>query len=73
MEFVLESTINGPFYGWKGNTEIILQGGQKWKQVKKEYLIYYFYMPKVKIWKNDSKYFLQMEDVEEMIEIKPIS
>lgn len=72
MKLIEESTGIGHFDGWKGDTVIELMNGQKWRQSNREYLIYHFYMPNCKIWEHDSKYFLQMEDVDEMIEVNQV-
>lgn len=46
---VIESSIDGDFEGWDGDTIFKLTNGQIWEQVSYDYEYYYAFMPEVTI------------------------
>lgn len=59
---VIESKIDGDFNGWEGETIYKLTNGQVWQQASYTYTYSYSFMPKVLIYKDGGKYFMQVGD-----------
>jgi hypothetical protein len=72
MDLVSESRIADEFEGWDENQVFELTNGQKWQQVQYKYRYRYMYMPRVKIWRDGSKYLLDVEGMDEMLEVRRI-
>ena len=60
---VIESTIDGEFEGWEGETIVKLENGQIWQQVEYHYHYHYAYRPKVLIYHSDGTYKMKVEGV----------
>lgn len=69
MELKYESRIDGEFEGWDGETIFQLLNGTRWKQYKYAYKYSYKYRPKVRIWKDGSKFFLDVEGLNKMLQV----
>lgn len=72
MEIKYKSKINGEFYGWAGDTIFQLMNGTLWKQHKYEYRYTYMYCPNAKIWKDGSKYYLDVDGMNKMLQVVKI-
>lgn len=72
MELKYDSRINGEFNGWDGDTIFKLSNGTTWQQKRYEYKYVYKYCPKVKIWEDSCKYFLEVDGVNKMLEVKRV-
>jgi hypothetical protein len=72
MEIVTEGRIADEFEGWDEDQIFELSNGQKWQQVRYKYRYVYKYMPRVKIWRDGSKYFLDVDGMDEMLEVRRI-
>jgi hypothetical protein len=68
----LETTIDGEFQGWDGETIFKLSNGQIWQQAEYSYTYSYAYMPEVTIYATDSGCKLKVEDEDETILVKRI-
>lgn len=73
MELIYDSKINGEFNGWDGEQIFELSNGTKWKQRRYKYKYKYKYRPKTKIWKDGSKYYIEVDCMDEMIEVIRVS
>ena len=69
MELKFESRIDGEFEGWDGETIFQLINGTTWKQYKYAYKYSYKYRPKVRIWKDGNKFFLDVEGLNKMLQV----
>ena len=70
---VIETTINGEFHGWDGETVFRLSNGQIWQQVEYDYEYTYDYMPDVLIYKSNSgSWKMQVKDIDHAIEVRRI-
>ena len=71
MQKITESNISGQFRGWKGRGAYKLANGEIWKQV--QYLHKYKYeivsRPKAIIWREGSRYYLEVEGMDDKIEV----
>lgn len=72
MELIRETKLKGAFYGFGRDKVFTFLNGQTWKQAKYKYKYKYKYRPAVKLWKNGSKYFLEFDCMDEMIEVKRV-
>lgn len=70
MELVTEGQISGAFRGWNGKNIYKLTNGQAWKESHYKYSYHYAYMPKAKIWQDGSTYYLEVEGMSEMVEVR---
>jgi hypothetical protein len=66
----VESTIEGDFEGWSGETIFKLDNGQIWQQAEYDYTYEYAYRPEVTIYKTAAGYWMKVEDVDETILVK---
>ena len=65
MELRYESRIDGEFKGWDGE----LINGTSWKQYKYGYKYVYKYQPKVRIWEDENRYYLEVDGIEKMLQV----
>lgn len=70
MELKKNSHIVGEFKGWDGDNVYELDDRSKWQQVRYKYKYKYKYRPKAKIWKDGSKYMLEVEGMSDMIQVR---
>ena len=66
----IESTIDGEFEGWTGETIFKLQNGQIWQQSEYDYTYEYDYSPEVTIYKSAGCWKMQVKGVEDTICVK---
>ena len=59
---IIESQIDGDFNGWEGETIYKLMNGQVWQQASYTYSYSYSFMPKVLIYQDSGRYFMQVGD-----------
>ncbi len=69
---VIESTIDGEFQGWDGETIFKLVNGQIWQQSSYQYHYHYAYMPRVMIYRTDRGYKMKVDGVDASIYVKRI-
>lgn len=70
---VVESTIDGEFQGWSGDTTFKLTNGQVWKQASYAYMYHYAYRPEVIIYNPGSGYKLKVDGVSDVLPVKKIN
>ena len=70
---VIESTIDGKFDGWDGDTIFKLTNGQIWQQAEYAYRYHYAYRPEVLIYKSSRGYIMKVDGVSDEIRVKLIS
>lgn len=68
----IETTIDGDFEGWEGETIFKLSNGQIWQQSEYSYTYSYAYMPEVTIYAAGGGCKLKVEDENETILVKRI-
>ena len=73
MKLIYKGNIVNDFNGFDYNEIFKLSNGMVFKQNVIKYRYMYRYMPKVKLWKNGSKYYLEIDNINEMIEVERIN
>jgi hypothetical protein len=68
----VESTIEGDFNGWDGETIFKLDNGEIWEQEEYDYFYSYSYRPDVTIYQTDSGCRMKVADVDETILVRRI-
>lgn len=68
-KLVTQSRINGEFTGWEGESIYELDNGQKWRQARYMYKYIYQYRPPVKIWQDGSRYYMEVANSGEQVEV----
>lgn len=63
----IESTIDGDFEGWDGDTLFTLSNGQFWQQASASYVYHYAYRPSVTICQVDAGYKMWVEGIDESV------
>ena len=66
----VESSIDGEFNGWEGETVVQLMNGQIWQQTDFYYWFYYAYMPKVLIYRSGAGWKMHVNGVDHDVEVK---
>lgn len=69
---LIESSIDGDFQGWDGETIFKLANGQIWQQVSYSYTYHYAFSPKVTIVKVRGVYKLKVDGVDDTIFVKQL-
>lgn len=64
-----DKKIEGEFKGWNENAIFELTDGSRWQQKHYKYKYKYKYRPHAKIWKNGSRYYLEVDCIDEQIEV----
>jgi len=67
---IVESSVDGEFSGWEGNTIVKLANGQLWKQVEYYYEYHYAYMPKVLILKRGGGYQMKVDGIKKTVGVE---
>ncbi len=70
MELIKETKLEGEFHGYNGDEMFTFVNGERWQHAKYKYKYKYKYRPKVKLWKDGSKYFLEFECMTEIIQVR---
>lgn len=61
---VIKSRIKGQFEGWDGDTIVELDNGQIWKQTQWRYRYRYKYRPKVLLYRDGYRWYMQVEGMD---------
>lgn len=70
---VYKGTIKGKFTGFKNATTTFeFSDGQVWRQCEHKFLYQFKQSPEVKIVYKNNKYYLEVQGVEEMVEVKRV-
>jgi hypothetical protein len=72
MEATTESRLRGEFTGWDGETVFELDNGQKWQQARYTYRYHYAYRPRAKVYRDGSRYYLEVDGVRDRLEVKRV-
>ena len=70
MELYSKSRIDGAFKGWTGRGAYKLVNGQIWVQTKYKYKHHHSFHPLAQIWKDGSRFFLDVEGMKDKIEVR---
>lgn len=66
---VEKGQLKGAFKGFKNRDTVFeFHGGSKWQQA--EYKYHYAYMPNAKVFKDRGRFFLEVEGMNEVIEVR---
>ena len=71
VEIISESTVDGSFENLDGEALIRLRNGQLWLQVSKPYFFQYKYAPNALIIRQEKKYYMKIEEPDEMFSVIP--
>jgi len=69
---IISSRVKGGFHGWDGETIVKLRNGQTWKQIGFYFHPQYLYMPKVKIYKSDSGFMMDIEGTKKTVKVRRV-
>lgn len=69
---VMETTIDGDFEGWEGETIFKMMNGTIWQQASYSYTYTYKFMPRVIIYKNSGQYYMKVEDMSDAIAVRQL-
>ena len=72
MQLKYDSRIAGEFNGFNGDAVFELTNGSKWQQAKYKYKYKYKHRPKAKIWKDGSRYYIEVDCMREMIQVRRV-
>ena len=72
MTLYTDSKIKGAFRGWGRDMVFELANGQKWQQARYKYKYRYKYRPVARIWHDGSRFFLQVSNMEEMVQVRRV-
>lgn len=72
MELYKEGKLEDESEGFDGETIFELTNGQKWQQVEYYYKYRYKYRPKVRIYKDGMRYYLELEGIKKMVKVQRI-
>ena len=70
MELYTKNRIEGAFKGWTGRGVYKLANGQVWVQQKYKYKYTHSFRPLAQIWKDGSRFFLEVEGMKDKIEVR---
>ena len=70
MEIIFKSKINKEFYGFDDNMFFKLDNGQIWIQSRYKYRYMYKYRPNVNILRECGRFYIQVEGMDEVVEVK---
>jgi hypothetical protein len=73
MRVVTESMIDGNFSGRNGGNYYRLINGEVWQQAHYKYAYKYAYRPRARVFTDGSRYYLEVEGMNEMIEVRRAS
>lgn len=69
---ITKGTIKGKFMGFKSYVTFEFTDGQKWRQNDTKFLHHYAFNPEAQITQKEGKYYLQVKDVSETVEVRRI-
>jgi hypothetical protein len=72
VNVISKGTIKGKFMGFKSHATFEFTDGQKWRQNDTKFLHHYAYNPEAEVTQKEGKFYLQVEDVSETVEVKRI-
>lgn len=72
MTLVSDSRIDGTFTGCDGSSLYKLTNGQIWEQSRYMYRYRYRYRPQARVWSGSNGYFLQVDGMEELIQVRRV-
>jgi hypothetical protein len=67
---IIESSINGEFKGWEGESIYALMNGQVWQQSSYYYHYHYAYAPKVLIYQQSGSHYMQVQGVNQAVQVR---
>ena len=75
MSIEIDGHIKGAFKGWKRSNIHCLDRGSRrfWKQVAPRYRYTYSYRPRARIVREGSRYYLEVDVMDERVEVRPTS
>ncbi len=72
VNVISKGTIKGKFMGFKSYTNFEFTDGQEWRQSESKFLHHYAINPEAQIIFKEDKYYLEVKDISETVEVKKI-
>jgi len=74
MDVIIETQIKGAFSGYRKGAVFVLVDGnpKKWQQIDEIEKSHYAYRPKATLLRDGSSYYLKVEGMEEMVQVKQV-
>lgn len=72
MNKYLDSYICGDFEGWDGDAVYELDDGSRWELVAYNYLPAYSYRPRTIVWRDGTRYFLEVQGMKDRPEVQEV-
>ena len=72
MRVILESQIEGSFYGFEGESVFKFTNGQIWEQAEYKYLYHYAYRPSAQIVEDGGHHYLLVDGVRDRVLVKKV-
>ncbi len=73
MDLVRETCLEGEFDGFDQDKIFTLANGEKFQQAHYKYRYHYAYRPQVKVLRDGSRYYLDIDGMGEVIEVRRIN
>ena len=70
MRIVQKGQLAGEFNGWNGDAVFEFTNGNKWQQTRYKYKYKYKYRPYAKVLQDGSKYYLEVDCMDDTIEVR---
>jgi hypothetical protein len=72
-QLYLESAIDGVFNGWRQEGHFRLSNGEVWEQVSKEYKYSNTFKPRVRIYRGNVLFFIEVQGMEGRVQVRKVS
>lgn len=72
MDLITDSSIEGECEGFDGDRVFDLVNGQKWQQAVYRYKYRYRYRPSVRIWRDASGDYIEIEGMDELVRVRRV-
>ncbi len=72
MDLITDSSIEGECEGFDGDRVFDLVNGQKWQQAVYRYKYRYRYRPSVRIWRDGSGDYIEIEGMDELVRVRRV-
>lgn len=72
MDLITDSRVEGECEGFDGDRVFELVNGQKWQQAVYRYKYRYRYRPSVRIWRDASGDYIEIEGMDELVRVRRV-
>jgi hypothetical protein len=70
VNVITKGTIKGKFMGFKSYATFEFTDGQKWRQSDTKFLHHYAFNPEAQITQKEGKYYLEVQNISETVEVR---